>query len=100
MRTLSLTFSILVLISSTGCANRAVEMQEKVQKVNAPEVRTYSPEIQKKAAIEVRAGSCPVLTMIVADGYVMRQQSRILKTGKPKPYKPSKKKHEQAPAKK
>lgn len=46
-----------------------------------PDVVLYSPAVQKQAADEIEAGAAPVLTEMVKDYSVMRDQSRVCKNG-------------------
>lgn len=46
-----------------------------------PDVVVYSPATQKQAAAEIEAGAAPVLTEMVKDYGVMRDQSRVCVSG-------------------
>ena len=54
-------------------------VKEIVHELITPDVIVYSKEFQEKAANEIESGMCPVLTELVIDYGIIRDQTRALK---------------------
>ena len=74
------TIALLTLFLSSGCAQVASNF--KAFQMTAPDVVSYSRDVQNKAAVEIQSGKCPVLSSFAADYSVMRDQSRLITKGK------------------
>lgn len=70
-----------VLLSSvllTGCGTARFDASAEVVKVNLPTVQQYDKETQNKAAEEMESGQCSVLSDLIVDYGVMRDETRVL----------------------
>ena len=58
----------------SGCATVGSD-----PRLTTPDVVTYSRATQARAADEIQAGKCPVMTEMVKDYAIMRDQARVLR---------------------
>ena len=66
----AIVLGVLMLLL-TGCSKAHFNV--------APDVQEYSKADQRKAAAEIRGGGCPVISGMMGDYLIMRDQSRALK---------------------